>query len=675
MRKLNKLIRNENGSITMFVTLSVLFLIFVLVGIYANYANKLKAQEDRIGKIQNNYGQYASDEGMDKLYIKQTQTEEDNKGDTGGDAGEENVPQLPAEYQQVEYIESTGTQYIDTGVIMTENIQLELDFQITQVTDTNREVLTGAWDNNLNGFLFGIRSGYFQYAYAHSEWNGSSVKADCERHKIIVNKNGNALLDDVVLANVGSKTLNSNTSIYLCNTNIERSWNPGIKTKIFNAKIYNNSILIRDFIPCYRKSDNKVGLYDLVENKFYTNEGTGDFTSGPDVNGTVEDEVVKTLPSEYQQVEYIESTGTQYIDTGVVCNENLKIEVEYKISSFDVDRSYIFGVYGASNNYRVQYSHANVIFAGFGNMYSDNITAPKEDKKYNLIMDNGKFTLDGEVIYDATSAGGKYSSTNNATITLFARNGNGSIGNYSLNRIYSCKMSIGENEVRNLVPCYRKIDNVAGMYDTVKGVFYKNLGKGDFLKGPHADGTTEVEYIQSTGTQYIDSGVLANNNTNVKVKMNVSEIGSDTQIAFGSRTSYQVNDYGFWPGYRGEGMVIAYGANVETKEAYPYSGEDVLLYTDKNKFTLESGSSTYTKTINYNTIDSTRSLIIFGANIDGNVKYCMKNMKLYYFKIYEGDTLVRDYIPVLDKEGIACLYDKVEAKYYYNEGTGIFSYK
>lgn len=284
MRKLNKLIRNENGSITMFVTLSVLFLIFVLVGIYANYANKLKAQEEQIGKIQNNYGQYASNEGMDKLYIKQTQTEEDTEGDGEedtegeGDSGEGNVPLLPAEYQQVEYIESTGIQYIDTEVTMTENIQLELDFQITQVTDSNEEVLTGAWDNSLNGFLFGIRRGYFQYAYAHSAWNGSSVKADCERHKIIVNKNGNALLDDIVLANVGSQTLNSNISIYLCNTNIERSWNKGIKTKIFNAKIYNNSILIRDFIPCYKKSDNVLGMYDTVNNLFYTNAGTGTFS-------------------------------------------------------------------------------------------------------------------------------------------------------------------------------------------------------------------------------------------------------------------------------------------------------------------------------------------------------------------------------------------------------------
>ena len=40
---------------------------------------------------------------------------------------------------------------------------------------------------------------------------------------------------------------------------------------------------IRSFVPCYRKSDNAIGLYDTVEGAFYTNAGTGAFTKGADV--------------------------------------------------------------------------------------------------------------------------------------------------------------------------------------------------------------------------------------------------------------------------------------------------------------------------------------------------------------------------------------------------------
>lgn len=48
---------------------------------------------------------------------------------------------------------------------------------------------------------------------------------------------------------------------------------------------------------------------------------------------------------------------------------------------------------------------------------------------------------------------------------------------------------------------------------------------------------------------------------------------------------------------------------------------------------------------------------------------------LYYCKIWQGDTLVRDFVPVLDTEGVACLYDNVSKEYFYNSGSGEFSYQ
>ena len=47
--------------------------------------------------------------------------------------------------------------------------------------------------------------------------------------------------------------------------------------KFKEIQIYENDILVRDFIPCIRKQDNKPGLYDIVNNVFYTNQGTGEF--------------------------------------------------------------------------------------------------------------------------------------------------------------------------------------------------------------------------------------------------------------------------------------------------------------------------------------------------------------------------------------------------------------
>jgi hypothetical protein len=52
--------------------------------------------------------------------------------------------------------------------------------------------------------------------------------------------------------------------------------------RIFACKIYEAGVLVRNYVPCYRKSDNVAGLYDLVNNGFYTNSGTGTFTVGAD---------------------------------------------------------------------------------------------------------------------------------------------------------------------------------------------------------------------------------------------------------------------------------------------------------------------------------------------------------------------------------------------------------
>lgn len=41
---------------------------------------------------------------------------------------------------------------------------------------------------------------------------------------------------------------------------------------------------IAHFIPCYRKSDNVAGMYDIVRKQFFVNQGSGSFTVGPDVN-------------------------------------------------------------------------------------------------------------------------------------------------------------------------------------------------------------------------------------------------------------------------------------------------------------------------------------------------------------------------------------------------------
>lgn len=54
--------------------------------------------------------------------------------------------------------------------------------------------------------------------------------------------------------------------------------------RIYSLKFIYDGDIVRDFVPCYRISDNVAGMYDMANGVFYTNSGSGSFTVGPDVN-------------------------------------------------------------------------------------------------------------------------------------------------------------------------------------------------------------------------------------------------------------------------------------------------------------------------------------------------------------------------------------------------------
>ena len=247
--------------------------------------------------------------------------------------------------------------------------------------------------------------------------------------------------------------------------------------RMYSFKAYSNNTLIGDFVPCYRKSDNVVGMYDTVNNKFYTNAGTGNFIKGPDLN-------------DYQYVEYIEATGTQYIDTGIKFNSNIdKFELTYQASDVEYNSGnyFIAGSGWSETGYIWVYSYPN---GGWFNVYINDTSGTQrcingfqgpDTLKHLVIYDAKKLYVDNNLTDDKSSY--IFGETPH-NFTLFQSIG--SPERYSSKaKIYSFKMWKEGILVRNMIPCYRKSDNVIGMYDTVNGIFYANAGTGTFTKGPN----------------------------------------------------------------------------------------------------------------------------------------------------------------------------------------------
>ena len=377
---------------------------------------------------------------------------------------------LPKEYEQLEYIASTGTQYIDTGIKSSNEVSIISEFSSTNA-EQERCYVFGAYGNSDNERI--------QFSYSNikvlgwdSQYYRSDGLFDLDLNKHIINASkGDFVLDGTSIYTFNDVTFSSNYNITLFALNARGVIENNSLMQLFNCKIWEGDTLVRDFVPALRKSDGKVGLYDLVSATFFTNLGTENFATNTQYESN--------FSKEYEQLEYIESTGTQYIDTGIKSSNEISIISEFSSANIEQQRCYVFGVYGNSNE-RIQFSYSNPEFLGWYSQYSNsNKLFSLDTEKHIINVSKGNFVLDGTSIYTFND-GTFYANYN---ITLFALNASGVIQNNSLMKLYSCKIWNGKTLVRDFVPALRKSDSKVGLYDKVTQTFFSNQGEGMFIEG------------------------------------------------------------------------------------------------------------------------------------------------------------------------------------------------
>lgn len=189
---------------------------------------------------------------------------------------------LPSAFQEVEYIESTGTQYIDTGFTPNQDTRIIFDYQKSSYA-ANR-VIGCRETTTSKAYCFGGTSNTTpasNMASYNSQVATSLGALDLNRHTLDFDKN-QIYLDSALLNTFTYSNFTGYGNIYIGTINTG-SITSNFQGNIYSCKIYDNGTLVRDFVPCYRKSDNVIGLYDKVNKVFYTNAGTGTFNKGNDV--------------------------------------------------------------------------------------------------------------------------------------------------------------------------------------------------------------------------------------------------------------------------------------------------------------------------------------------------------------------------------------------------------
>lgn len=177
-------------------------------------------------------------------------------------------PDLPSSYQQVKYIGFSGTQYIDTGVAPGTNINFEIS--VSDVTD-------GTYILTQGNYGLRVYNSNFVNFVENKRYRAKDVRITTSKVYNIIGSNTSLIVNKIpAITETDNDTPNGNVVLFsLVGLNSQG--------KLYGCKIWNDTTLVCDFVPCYRKSDNVIGLYEKVGGSFYTNDGTGTFTKGANV--------------------------------------------------------------------------------------------------------------------------------------------------------------------------------------------------------------------------------------------------------------------------------------------------------------------------------------------------------------------------------------------------------
>ena len=194
-------------------------------------------------------------------------------------------------YQKVEYIETTGTQYIDSGVKATDS-SIDFTLQLTNDSVINQGIIGARVSSSTYLTRFNLfYNNHTSAAYTLKlDWEGVTQSVNTEI--MLLNEDINIKLNEdrsvIVNGNEYSSTAGDaalDLNMYIGNFNNNGTpYQTGAYAKWKTVKMYTSGVLVRDFVPVYRVSDNVVGMFDEVNKVFYTNIGTGAFGKGDNIN-------------------------------------------------------------------------------------------------------------------------------------------------------------------------------------------------------------------------------------------------------------------------------------------------------------------------------------------------------------------------------------------------------
>ena len=619
----------------------------------------------------------------------------------------------------LDYVESNGTQYIDTGVVGADGIRMEAEMEWT-AKPSSASVFCGAASGTGKYFTLYTSAGSHQMGYdswsAAQIQDGSKATADTRFRVESFLEAGSQFLNVRKLDGSGytgirtyntAASVNTGTNLYIFARNDAGTAALFSSARLYFLKLWKKNgngdyELVRHYIPCL--DNGAAALYDKVGDDIYSPLG-GALVAGP------------VLPRHAALVKWVQSDGSRglYIDTGIPAKAGTGMTAEIlwpvkpsaasTVCGAMADSTNHFTLYTSAGTHQIGYAKysafqvntgTSVVYAGKRYRVSSSLAANAQ----NLQVED----LDGTGYNGSRSFNDANSIDTAQPLYLFARNDAGTPNQMSSARLYSLVLTNNLGVVRDFTPCVAD-NGKAGLYDDVSGrVFFPKAAvsgaTAEFDLGTEVGPATNItastswpqtrpEWIEANGTNdYVDLGIIARDGTRMVAEMEWNVLpaagtfcGAATNDARGLFTTYRITTgessnfhrMGYYNGSSTLGgahcaPIAGVRYRVETSLT---DGEQVLTVAkQENGAWAPVGNGTRTVNLSFPAgyADLGLPLYLFARNFNG-VADEFAPARLYSFKLWQNGTLVRDLCPAFDPaDNAPCLFDKVSGRYFRDDG-------
>ena len=623
-------------------------------------------------------------------------------------------PELPAAATRVEFIEATGTQWIDTGINLYSNDTVVAEYEYPNPIVGKNNYLFGVYKQGMTAGYFYSNSG--SYPLRFQKANGTSGATTTEaginatpgaRQTVtmrigagtttIVSASGETLYSGALGGTI-RQDATAPLALFTANISGAPSSSYTSAAKIYSFRIYDKNDALRlDFVPCTVNGD--PAMFDRVSKGYFTNGGTGSFSIGAAVATPLLVAAASATASaaDYGEpdayLDYVEGTGTQMVNTEFLLASNSVIVAEYAYPDPIVGHAnYLFGVYKSGmtagyfysngGSFPLRFQKANGTSGASTTEAGINAT-PNSRQTVAMRLATGAtstiISASGEPLYSGVLSGA-ISQNATAPLVLLGLNNQGNIDSgYACSaRIYSFRIYDGDgNLARHFLPCLK--NGVAGFYDKVSARFFRSATATALVAGPTLPRPAElVEWVQSDGADgdrqlFIDTEIVGKAGTGMTAELlwPVKPSASSTvcgamadathhftlytsagthQIGYANYSAFQVNT--------GTSVVYA-GKRYRVTSSLAAKAQN--LQVDDLDGTGYNGSRSFNDA---NSIDAGHSLNLFARN-DAGTPAQFAAARLYSLVLTNELGVVRDFVPCVADNGRAGLYDRVSERVFF----------